>query len=226
MKKTHLFPVLLFSLVMMASCSKGVDLNISDPQQVEFLNIIPSDLITDFGQENIHFGHTPPNLNNICFYVDGLEYRVCKHYIYGPNHEPIISNFPLDYDPIKYYHYFFHHSENIASDSLLYFGPGEDRFMMAYDTVFIIGSEEDSTFTAYFVEKPNSKYHPIQGILLSGTLTKNSIKNLIMGKKIIDYRDPLPAVLDVYLPGSIDIKYKDKAPFFLRDTCTRWQQYN
>ena len=98
--------------------------------------------------------------------------------------------------------------------------------MMAYDTVFIIGSEEDSTFTAYFVEKPNSKYHPIQGILLSGTLTKNGIKNLIMGKKIIDYRDPLPAVLDVYLPGSIDIKYKDKAPFFLRDTCTRWQQYN
>ena len=224
MKK--IIPVLLFSLVMAASCNK-VDININDPQHIEFLDIIPQDLITAFGEENIHFGHTPPNLENVCFYVDGLKYEVevCNHYIYGPNHEPMLGQTLTD-DPIKYYHCFFDYKENIISDSLLYFAPGEDRFMMAYDTVYVIGSEKDSTFTAYFIERPNSKYHPTQGILLSGKLTKNGIKNFRVGKKIIDYRDPLPAVLDVYLPGSIDIKYKDNAPFFLRDTCTRWQQYN
>ena len=247
MKKTHLFPALLLSLFLMASCSKGVDININDPQHIEYLDIIPSDLVEAFGQRNIHFGHTPPNLNNVCFYVDGLEYKVCQHYIYGPNNQPVLSNFPLDYDPIKYYHCFFNHIENIASDSLLYYGPGEDRFMMEYDNVFVIGSEKDSSvFTAYFIERPNSKYHPTNGILISGTLFKDTIidttfynnntiidttilegiKNFRMGKKIIEYKDPLPAILDVYLPGSIDVKVKDTAQFFLRDTCTRWQQYN
>lgn len=248
MKKTQLLPIIFLSLLMMASCSKsGVDINFNDPQHIDFLDIIPPDLVEAFGQENIHWGHTPPNLNNVCFYLDGLKYKVCKHYIYGQNHEPVISNSQFDSDPIKYYHCFFNHVENIASDSLLYYAPGEDRFMMAYDTVYVIGSEKDSSvFTAYFIERSNGRYHPINGILISGTFFKDTIidttfhnnnniidtiilegiKNFRMGKKIIEYRDPLPAILDVYLPGSIDVKVKDTAQFFLRDTCARWQQYN
>lgn len=235
MKKTRLLPILFLSLVMMASCSKeGTDLNINDPQRIKFLDIIPQELLEAFGEEYIHFGHTPPDFDKMVFYVDSLEYLVCKHYVYDYyTHQPIISTYPLEYDPIWYYHYFYNHIDNIINDSILYYAPAEnDRFMADYDSIYLIGSGDD--FTAYFEEHSSSMYHPTNGILISGTVVKDAqgqfigIKDYRMGKMIISYEEDPPFGANVYLVNSLEVKkhLKPIAPAFIPDTCTIWQQYN
>lgn len=246
MKKAAFFSILLASLVMLYSCSDdGIDIEINNPQHIEFLNILPEELLEAFGEENIYFGHTPPVFDSLIFYVDSLEYEVCRHFIYDQvTHEPILSHYPLVYDPTYYYHYFYNHIDNTTSDSLLYYGPGQhDKVMMVYEGMSIIGSGDK--FTVYFEERPNRPYRPINGILISGTLVHTTdtvysetdttitkrflgVKDYRMGKMIIDYEDPVPYDAQVYLKSSVDVKVhiRELAPYFNPDTCTIWQQYN
>lgn len=238
MKKAHLFPVILLSLLMMASCSKkGVDINIDDPQDIEFLQIIDTALLNAFGEEHIHFGHTPPNIEGLSFLVDSMEYVVCNRYKYHPiTHEIILSTYngPEDYDPSKYYHLFQHHHLNLSSHTLLSIGSGgaDDTYKRYNDKVFIIGTGQK--FTAYYEEKPSMPYRPTFGILISGELVNDDqghpvgIKNYRYGKMYMEYQDQIPYNANVYLVNSVEVKkhLRTIAPCFDPDTCTIWKQFN
>ena len=68
-----LLPCLLFFL---SSCKKkgvGLEIDFHDPQEIPTINHFFEDadaweLIKHFGEENIYFGNTPPNLNDISFF--------------------------------------------------------------------------------------------------------------------------------------------------------------
>ena len=249
MKKTHLFPVIVLGLVLMASCSKsGIDINITDPQHVEFLQLIDTALLNAFEEEHIHFGHTPPNIDSLSFMVDSMEYVVCNRYKYHPiTHEPVPSTYngPGDFDASVYYHLFYHHIDNLSSHTLLSIGTGgaDDTFKRNNDTVYVIGS--GNAFTAYYEEYPDMPYHPTYGILVSGILeyhldtvysatdtvihqTFVGIKDYRIGKMIMKYGQQPPYNAPVYLEGSVEVKkhLRDIAPCFDPKTDPIWQQYN
>ena len=238
MNNTRLIPVILLSLVMMASCSKsGVDINIDDPQDIEFLQIIDTALLNAFDEQYIHFGHTPPQFDNLSFLVDSMEYVVCKRYKYHPvYHTPVLSTFngPGDYDPSEYYHLFYHHLNHLSSHTLLSIGSGgaDDTYKRNNDKVYIIGSGQ--SFTAYYEEHPDMPFHPTFGILISGTIVNDSlgrfvgIKDYRYGKMYMGYEETPPFGANVYLENSVEVKENRKvlAPYFNPDTCAIWQQYH
>lgn len=238
MKKTHFLPVFFLSLVMMASCSKsGIDVNIDDPQHIEFLQVIDTALLNAFGEEYIHFGHTPPDFDSLSFLVDSMEYVVCRRWKYHPvYHTPVLSTFngPGDYDPSDYYHLFYHHQNNLSSHTLLSIGSGgvEDTYKRNNDKVYIIGSGQ--AFTAYYEESPNMPFGPTFGILISGVIVQDTLGNLIgikdyrYGKMYMKYEETPPFGANVYLENSVEVKENKKAlaPIFNPDTCTVWNQFH
>lgn len=234
MKKRNLLLVLLLSFLLM-SCSEeeSVSLDFYDPQQIEFTSIIDTALINAFGVENIHFGHTPPNLDSISFHVDGMDYVVHIRYLFDENGEPFLpphqNTGAGEYDPTENYHLFHNQKENIASHILLTKGTHgpEDIHLRQNDTVYIIGSGND--FTAYYEEQLQSTGHPVNGILVSGTLSYDQtgkflgIKDYRLGKKILRYTAELPPVAQVYAQGTIEIKeHLTLSPVFDPHTCQLW----
>lgn len=238
MKKGHPIIVVLLSLVLVSSCSKsGVEIQIDDPQNIEFLQIIDTALLNAFGEENVHFGHTPPDINNLSFFVDSMEYVICNRYKYHPvTHDVVLSTFngPHDFDPSKYYHLFQNYHIHLSSHTLLSIGSGgeDDTYKRSNDTVYIIGSGQK--FTAYYEERPDMPYRPTFGILVSGEIVKDSLDNLIgikdyrYGKMYMGYQDPIPYNANVYLENSVEVKehLREIAPYFDPDTCTVWKQFN
>lgn len=218
MKKANSLLVLLFSLVMMASCSKdGVDIDVIDPQHVEFINIvIDQDLIDAFGEEYLHFGHTPPNLEGISFKVRGMDYDTCIRYIFNaqdPDAPPIQSHTdPPTYDGSTNYHHFFDHAENISHHKLKTIDPYNDTYIRENDTVYVVGVDDSQYFTAYYEEiiKEEGSGHPTNGIIISGKLEYDDqgvfigISNYRIGKKILSYREH--PTKPSYAQGTIEIK--------------------
>lgn len=247
MKK--LIPVFLLCLGMAASCAKeGVDININDPQHIEFIQIIDTALLNAFEEKNIHFGHTPPYFDSLSFVVDSMEYVVCNRYKYHPiTHEPVPSTYngPGDFDASIYYHSFYNHQGNISSHTLLSIGTGgeEDTYKRNNDKVYVIGSGD--SFSAYYEEQPDMPYQPTYGILVSGTLayeidtsysgqdtivnkTLVGVKDYRIGKMIMGYGQTPPYNAPVYLKGSVEVKQhlRKLAPCFDPKTDPVWQQYN
>lgn len=217
MKKTFLIPVVFLCFVMMASCSKsGIDIPINDPQDIEFIhNHIDRDLIDAFGEEHIHFGHTPPSLEGISFKVKGMDYDTCVRYIFNvdPTLPPIISHTdPPTYDGSTNYHHFFHHIESITKHKLKTVDTHNDAYIRENDTVYVVGIDSLLVFTAYYEEVLNEEGlgHPTNGIIVSGTLVYDNqgifvgIKDYRIGKKILRYeeRPTIPS----YAEGTIEIK--------------------
>lgn len=233
MKRSFL-TVLLFSLLLV-SCSEeeSVSIDFNDPQKILFTNIIDTALINAFGVENIHFGHTPPSLDSISFHIPGMDFVLRIKYLFDENGEPFLpphqSNSAGQYDATENYHLFCNHIENISRHILLTKGTHgpEDIHLRQNDTVYVIGSGND--FTVYYEESLQSTGRPVNGILISGTLAFDpsgkflGVKNYRLGKKILEYKDPVPIGAQVYAPGTIEIKeHLTLSPFFDPNTCQIW----
>lgn len=234
MKKTQLIPVIFLSLVMMASCSKtGIEVNIHDPQHVVFIHgldenehiLIDQDLVDAFGEEYIHFGHTPPSLEGISFKADMMYYETVVRYLFNqdPTQPPILSGAdpPTD-DGNRNYHHFYNHTENIARQRMQTITTYQDTVLRQNDTVYIIGDESTHSFTAYYEEtlKEEGSGHPTSAILISGTLVYDDnghflgVKNYRIGKKILRYKErPTPnqyGIIMAFAEGTIEIKKQNE----------------
>ncbi|MBQ3710695.1 MAG: hypothetical protein II887_08330 [Bacteroidales bacterium] len=224
MKKTQLIPVIFLSLVMMASCSKtGIEVNIHDPQHIVFIHgfdenehiLIDQDLVDAFGEEYIHFGHTPPSLEGFSFKVRGMDYDTCIRFIFNvdPTQPPIQSHTdPPTYDPSVNHHHFYNHVENISSHKIMTSDSFNDTYTREKDTVYVIGDENTHRFTAYYEEvlQEEGAGHPTNAIIFSGTVVYDDndqfvgIKDYRIGKKILKYRER--PTIPSYAEGTIEIK--------------------
>ena len=223
MKKTVLFTTFFLSLVLMASCSKsGIDINITDPQQVKFIQEhIDTDLIDAFGVQYLHFGHTPPNLEDISFKVQGMDYKTCKRFLFNidPTQDPIQSHAdPPTYDGSTNYHHFFQHTESYASHKLKTIDPYNNTYTRENEIVYVIGDASSNCFTVYYEEEiqEEGSGHPTNGIIISGTLVYDAngqflgIQDYRIGKKILRFKErPTPnaqGVIQSYAQGTIEVK--------------------
>ena len=143
MKRASVFTSILTSLLMaVASCTKvdPVAIDIIDPQDVGFVNVVlDDDLVEAFGEENIHFGHTPPSLEGLSFYVQGMDYVVCRRYIFDAynNYQPTLSHAdPPTYDGSRNWHHFHHHIENLASHKMKTIDTYNDTYIRPNDSVY------------------------------------------------------------------------------------------
>ena len=214
---------LFLSLVCITACNKwqGIPLEFQDPQDTQFLEeVLPSSLIQAFGEEHIHFGPLPPNLEEISFKVEGMTYDTCVRYIFGPNGEVMLSpTAPPTHEGTLYYHHFWNQKEQIAQHKLKTSDPSGNIFIRTNDTIYLIG--HDSVFTAYCQEtipEPQSG-NPTNYIIISGTVVRDpkdntfvGIRNYRMGKMIISYKQQpdIPS----YAPGTIEIKKHDGISFY------------
>jgi len=228
MKRLRIVLVLLF--LPFVSCEDwiGIDADFTDPQEVTpMLEYLPQDLLDAFGEEYINFGPTPPDLSDISFKVNGLDYVTSIRYLFGPtdDDEYIISTTdPPTYDATIYYHHFMEQTEHIAKHNLKTIDPNNNIFFRHNDTVYVIG--HDSLFTAYYQETIQDSLagYPTNYIILSGTLVRDSgtqafigIRNYRIGKKIKKYlyRPIAPS----YAPGTIEVKtHQELSPAHVWDT--------
>ena len=215
MKKYRIVVALLCCLAGLYSCDDtGIDLGINDPQHIQWVEeIIDNDLLQAFGEENIHFGHTPPDLHDVSFVINELWYDSCIRYrpvtILGvTNIEPSYSSGGVEVTVYK--HHFFNHIENLAQQRVFIKSHNnDDPNLKPIDvpSTFVIGSGND--FSAYFQAKTISEKegNPTWAYLISGTVVNDPdlgkcISNYKIGKKIltIDF-DPVAG----YYPKTIMI---------------------
>ena len=198
MKRRLLVFVMLLGILGMNACSdkEGIDLDFHDPQHIQWVeNIIDEELLEAFGEENIHFGHTPPDLNEVSFIVDRLLYDTCVRY------RPVTINGVTEIVPSTnnpglensvYKHHFFNHTENVAHNRMYIEDHSWGNNSLAdCDTAFITGSGKD--FTVYFIEHLISEQggNPTWAYLISGTLIQDAtgkvgVSNYRIGKKILE----------------------------------------
>lgn len=231
MKKVNVFFIILTSLFFaMDSCSEdeGIQIDIIDPQYIDFVDaVIDEDLIDAFGIENIYFGHTPPNIEGLSFYVQGMDYVVCKRYIFDTynNNEPILSHAdPPTYDGSRNWHHFYNHIENMSSHKMKTIDTYNDTYVREKDTVFVVGISDSLTFTAYYEEtmEEEGSGHPTNGILISGKLVYDDNGTLLgvaeyrIGKKILRYQEH--PTTPSFAQGTIEVKeHKELAPITIWD---------
>ncbi len=232
MKQAPLLSVLLLSLALFASCSEeGIDIDFHDPQHVVFIHgeddqghvLIDQDLVEAFGEEYIHFGHTPPNLEDISFKIQGMDYVSCVRYIFNidPSQPPILSHTdPPTFDGSTNYHHFYHHTENLATHKCKTIDTYNNAYLREINPVYVIGDTDTISigntklirFTVYYEEElqENDSGHPTNAFLISGTLVYDDqdhfmgIKDYRMGKKILRYKER--PVTPSYAQGTIEIK--------------------
>ena len=219
MKKAHAFIVILTCLLWATvSCNKeeGVTIDVIDPQFIDFVDVvIDDDLIEAFGAEHIYFGHTPPDIEGLSFYVQGMDYVLCKRYIFDTynNNEPILSHAdPPTYDGTRNWHHFYNHLENTSSHKMKSIDTHNDTYIRENETVYILGIADSLTFTAYYEEvlQEEGSGHPTNGILISGRLVYDNngtligVKDYRIGKKILRYQEH--PTTPSYAQGTIEIK--------------------
>lgn len=230
----------LTCILLVCSCKEndnlGFDMNFHDPQDIAALmESIDRDLLEVFGEENIHFGHTPPNINDISFKVDTLRYDTCIRYVYVPAVDSVMlsPSAPPVLENSLYQHHFFHPIGNITQHKLNIFDRSYGtNYTQESDTVFIIGSGD--SFTAYYEMKIESEKdgNPTWDFLVSGTLVHDStgafigISNYRLGKKIVKVESAPTAG---YYTGTIMImepfNAESIAPYWLWDTINPSKAY-
>lgn len=233
MKTLKIFLTLLF-LTSVTTCKKweGVPIEFHDPQEILSLaGVLPLELINAFGEEHIHFGPMPPDLNGISFKVEGMTYDTCIRYIFGPGGEIMISpTAPPTHEGTHYYHHFWNYVEQLSQHKLKTVDPSGNIFVRTNDTIYIIG--HDSVFSAYYREtilEPQSG-QPTNYIIFSGTVLRDKktnqfigIKDYRLGKMIKSYayQPEIPS----YAPGTIEVK-KHEGIAYPYDWDTRTQRHH
>lgn len=228
MKRTYRSIVLTCLALCLFACSP-LDIEFNDPQdsvtiQDEFMYEINgilvdnNDFVELFGEENIHFGPTPPTWNDtICFKVEGMEYDTCIRFIYDPyNDNAIIPSHaaPPDYDASINIHRLYDQDQIVVQHEMKTRDPWANYYLLEPQRVNIIG--HDDKFTLYYQGITTGNGDPTVIMLISGTMvfdtiTTNNVQTLVFkgvkdylfGKKILDYEyQPTQA----YAPGTIEIK--------------------
>lgn len=215
MRRICLIFILMLCGWMLSACKEhnGIDFDYhyQDLSKLDsILGVLPEDLVEAFGEEHIHFGPNPPNLNEISFKVNGLRYVKAIRYVFGPNDTPIPSQAEMPpMDMTRYFHHFFDANSGFSGHRLKTIDPSNNQFLRENDTVFIIGN--GNFFTAYYIDsiQEPASGNPINAILVSGTVVQDGtgfvgIENYRIGKKILRYtHHPL---VNAYAPGTIEVK--------------------
>lgn len=232
MKNRTFIVALLCGLAGLCSCGKtGIDIDISDPQEIQRVDSIVDDdllkaFVKAFGEESIHFGHTPPNIDGISFILEGLVYDslITVHRIILPTGETRIDTSKSSgggYENAVYKHHFFDQVGSIARQKFYRKAHNQpEPVISTIHPTYIIGSGND--FSAYYCIQTNSpeEANPIWAYLISATIVdgpdSDSIANCKIGKKIIHTNgDPIAG----YYEGTIRIMHPlDTLPI----PCVEW----
>lgn len=163
----------------------------NDPQDIPLITeYLPMDLLQLFGEENIHFGDRPYNLD--------MEF-VSKHkYVAvstsAENHPPVGTT-----SPIKHYHKI---SQKYLQIADYYSMTQEETYCHLISPVYLTGS--DTAFTAYYFEQPATAGSPVHAVLFSGRKSSAGVMDFRYGYKIVRYNDT-NVPLTVYPENSIFI---------------------
>ncbi len=205
MKNRWVFPIFILVFLSFASCIKdgNESIQLNDPQEIPFItDFLPADLLEFFGEENIFFGDVPP-IVDMQFMVDSLQFECLA---------TNLQFYPIgNCSPLKYYHNLTNQFMQIAD----YYGMNsQEQHCYHASPVYLTGhvtAENDSLFTAYYMEEPGTEGHPVNAILLSGKITSRGIQDFRYGYKIMRYLDEgfVPRDHGCFDPESIFI-FKDK----------------
>lgn len=181
MKKATLFSTLLLFLTGFYACSgwtDPVDFDFDDPQRIRWVeDVVDDSLLVLLGEEDIHFGHTPPNLDTISFVVDQFWYDTCIRvkkitlFINGNPFDSMLTSYNnLGFEKTTYKHHFYNPRGNIISQTMYLEDNQGNRSLFTCDSTYIIGSGND--FTAYYkwTSESQQEGYPTWGFLVSGTL--------------------------------------------------------
>lgn len=225
----HLLPFLwlLVCGLMLPRCGAhdGIDFSFHEPHAVaNVMETIPEDLVEAFGEEHFHFGPNPPDLNDLSFKVDGLQYVKAIRYVFGPDGTPIPSQAEMPpMDMTRYLHHFYDADRSFAGHRLKTIDPSNNQFLRQNDTVFVIGNNQN--FTAYYIDsiQEYASGNPVNAVIVSGVIQRDSLGQFLgidhyrIGKKILRYGHQ-PAVPS-YAPGTIEVKqHESLCPAFEWDT--------
>ncbi len=233
--KKKLFHIIVLSLALVTSCKEqeGMEIDFLDPQELPTIATILQDapeLIEHFGEEHLVFGNTPPNVKDISFWVDGLDYEYSERYRFNQESPSLDDQIPINtappiWDASRYYHHFYDQFESITHHRMKTEDPHGNKFVRENDNTFFIG--HDSVFTAYYLEQitDEGSGYPTNAIIISGTVRYDSqgnfkgISNYRYGKQILKY-EQMPASL-TYAKGTIEIKtHQGLCPALVWDTIT------
>lgn len=214
MRRLLLILCLLVSGLLLSRCKEheGIDFSFHEPQSVaNVMGTIPEDLVAAFGEEYFHFGPNPPDLNDLSFRVDGLQYVKAIRYVFGPDGNPILSQAEMPpVDMTRYLHHFYDADGGFSGHRLKTIDPSNNQFLRQNDTVFVIGNGQN--FTAYYIDsiQEYSSGNPVNAVIVSGVIQRDTsgqflgIDHYRIGKKILRYGHQ-PAIPS-YAQGTIEVK--------------------
>lgn len=186
----------VLALLAMPSCLKEGDdtILVNDPQDIPFITeYLPEDLLSMFGEENVHFGDQPP--------IVDMEFKSMHEYV-ATNLQPPFAPQPGQLTPIVHYHKINQQYLQIADYISM---TSEETYCKVATPVYLTGHDKD--FTVYYHEAPQTDGHPEHAVLLSGTLTDGGVRNLLYGYKILKYNDSI--VPPTVYPASSIFIFKD-----------------
>lgn len=173
--------LLLLVIVALPSCVKegdGSSILFNDPQDIPLITtFLPEDLLTMFGEENVHFGDQPP--------VVDLEF-VSNHEYVATSLQPPYAPPVGTISPIKHYHKISQQYLQIAD---YYSMSSEETLCHWLSPVYLTG--HDDVFTVYYYEEPKTDGLPVHAVLFSGKMTAAGIQNFRYGYKIVRYNDSI-----------------------------------
>lgn len=224
MKKIRLVSVFVIALISLNACNgwdDGISIDINDPQHIETVQqIIDEDLLdvlnalsVQNGITYIHFGHTPPNLDDISFIVDTLWYDTCIKY----RPDGVVSYINLGAENSEYKHHFYDHIENISHQKMhIHDKAHQNDYFADCDSTFIIGN--GNNFTAYFKQTHPSEQqgNPTYAYLVSGTLTYKD--TIIQNGNTFDTIKELYGVTNYRIAKKIVATNPDPAPYYCKGT--------
>jgi hypothetical protein len=150
----------------------------NDPQDIPFItDYLPMDLLQLFGEENIHFGDRPFNLD--MEFVSKHQYEAV---LTSAESHPSVGTT----SPIKHYHRI---SQKYLQIADYYSITQEETYCEIISPVYLMGS--DTAFTAYYFEQPNTVGSPVHAVLFSGKKSDAGVRDFRYGYKIIRYNDPV-----------------------------------
>ena len=169
---------MLLALLSLPSCLKKDDTTIliNNPQDIPLITgFLPSDLLAQFGEQNVHFGDQPP--------VIDMEFVSRHEYVSVTTSAPSFPP-PGTVSPIAHYHKINQQYLQIAEYLSM---SSEEAYCNVISPVYLTGHGND--FTVYYHESPQTDGSPEHAVLFSGTLTADGVKNFMYGYKILRYND-------------------------------------
>ena len=175
--------VMLATLVLSGfnSCLKedgNSSILFNDPQDIPFITeYLPMDLLQLFGEENIHFGDRPFNVE--------MEFESRHRYVAvttSAESHPAAGTT----SPIAHYHKISRKYLQIAD---YYSMTQEEACCKLVSPVYLTGN--DTAFTAYYFEQPATAGRPVHAVLFSGKKSEAGLKDFRYGYKIVRYTDSI-----------------------------------